>query len=156
MKLVICGGANYEKAYFRHLQTLADDRVIFTGPRYGDSYLELSQNALFFVMPADIEATRLVLLDQMGLGSAILYRDCLATREVVGDCAEPFGTDDAETDLAKKIEFLAANSAHCEDLGKRALARAKEHFSWEQVVNQYEELFARLGVSPAHARKSHP
>lgn len=153
MKLVICGGANYEKAYYRQLQTLAGDRVIFTGPRYGDSYLELSQNALFFVMPADIEATRLVLLDQMGMGSAILYRDCLATREVVGDCAEAFETDDPEAALAAKIEYLTAHPDYCADLGRRALNRAKEHFSWDLVVNQYEELFAKLGVPALAAKK---
>jgi len=141
LKLVICGGVNYEHAYLRELKALADDRVVFTGPQYGDAYLQLSRDALFFVMPADIEATRLVLLDQMGLGAAILFRDCPATREVVGDCGEPFSSDDAVASLASKIDFLASDPAHCRALGEAARARAKTHFDWEKVADDYEALF---------------
>lgn len=144
--LVICGGANYEQSHLEYLKSLATDRVIFTGARYGDSYLELSQNALFFVMPASIEATRLVLLDQMGMGSAILYNDCLATREVVGDAAEPFDADNAEEALAAKITYLADHPAHCAELGRKAMARAKATFDWNHVVDEYERLFEELGV----------
>jgi len=146
LKLVICGGANYEHAYYRKLQKLADDRVIFTGPRYGDSYLELSQNAAFYVMPADIEATRLVLLDQLGMGAAILYHDCAATREVVAEAAEPFSSENPEESLAEKISFLSENPSHCEDLRRRALQRAKENFHWNLVVERYEQLFEEIGV----------
>ncbi len=146
LKLVICGGANYEQAHYRMLQTLADDRVIFTGPRYGDSYLELSQNAAFYVMPADIEATRLVLLDQLGMGAAILYHDCAATREVVADAAEPFRTEEPEKSLAEKITYLAENPARCEELRRLALQRAKDTFHWDLVVDRYEQLFEEIGV----------
>jgi len=156
LKLVICGAANYEHGHFRQLQKLADERVIFAGARYGDSYTELSQNARFFVMPADIEATRLVLLDQMGMGSAILYRDCAATREVVGNDAEPFGQDDPEARLAEKITFLSENPARCEELGRAALARAKSHFDWNLVVDQYERVFADLGWQPAPNQHTAP
>ncbi|HRJ73679.1 MAG TPA: glycosyltransferase family 4 protein, partial [Terrimicrobiaceae bacterium] len=146
LKLVICGGATYERAHDRLLRKLADDRVIFTGPRYGDGYLELSRNALFFVMPADIEATRLVLLDQMGMGAAIVYKDCPATREVVGEAGVAFSPENAEESLAERISFLAENPEHCRMLGERALERAREKFDWDPVVDQYETLFAELAV----------
>lgn len=155
LRLVICGGYNYEHAYYKTLQGLADDRVIFTGPRYGDSYLELSQNAAFYVMPADIEATRLVLLDQLGMGAAILYQDCAATREVVGDAAEPFRADDAETALAEKLEYLSSHPARCEELRKRAFDRAKTCFHWDLVVDRYEQLFEEIGV-PAGRKAEKP
>ncbi len=147
LKLVICGGADYEAAYYRDLVAAADHRVIFTGARYGDSYLELSQNALFFVMPASIEATRLVLLDQMGMGSAILYKDCPATREVVGDAAEPFAAENPVESLAEKILLLAAHPDRCKELGQRAQNRARTHYDWNRVVDKYEKLFADLGVT---------
>lgn len=146
LKLVICGGANYEQAHYRMLQSLADERVIFTGPRYGDSYLELSQNAAFYVMPADIEATRLVLLDQLGMGAAILYHNCAATREVVADAAEPFSAEDPEKSLAGKISYLSENPARCEELRRLALQRAKKTFHWDLVVDRYEQLFEEIGV----------
>jgi glycosyltransferase involved in cell wall biosynthesis len=146
LRLVICGGADYEKNHFNTLRSLADDRVIFTGPRYGDSYIELSQNAAFYVMPADIEATRLVLLDQLGMGTAILYHDCAATREVLGDAAEPFSAKDPEDSLAEKLTELSENPARCDELRRLALRRAKETFHWDLVVDRYEQLFEELGV----------
>lgn len=146
LKLVICGSANYEHAHYRQLKALADDRVIFTGGRFGTAYLELSQNARFFVMPADIEATRLVLLDQMGLGSAILYKDCAATREVVGEGGEPFSATDPVTALAAKLQYLSDNPQRCEELGKLALDRARQEFDWDRVVEAYEKIFSELGI----------
>lgn len=146
LKLVICGGANYEQAYYRKLESLADERVIFTGPRYGDSYLELSQNAAFYVMPADIEATRLVLLDQLGMGAAVLYHDCAATREVVADAAEPFCAIDPERSLAEKITYLSEHPERCDELRRLSLQRAKDCFHWNLVVDRYEQLFEEIGV----------
>jgi len=118
--------------------------VIFTGARFGDAYVELSQNARAFVMPAAIEATRLVLLDQMAMGRAILYKDSPATREVVGDAADPFSADDPVADLIRRLEFLSANPDHCRALGARALARASEKFSWDAVLRSYRILFDDL------------
>lgn len=144
MKLVITGSQHYEESYYKKLRELADDRVIFTGARFDDAYVELSQNALFFVMPAAIEATRLVLLDQMGMGKAILFKDSAATREVLGDAAEPFDASNPAESLTEKIRFLTANPDYCNALGKRALDRAAEKFDWNVVLSQYERLFDDL------------
>jgi len=146
LKLVICGAADYEQAHFRHLQSLADERVVFTGARYEEAYLELSHQAQIFVMPASIEATRLVLLDQLGMGSAIIYQDCRATREVLGDTGEAFDGPDPVASLAEKLTALAGDPKRCEELRRRALDRAKTGFSWDRVVDRYEELFSELKV----------
>lgn len=153
LKLVICGTADYEQAHFRHLQSLADERVIFTGARYEEAYLELSRHAQVFVMPASIEATRLVLLDQLGMGSAILYQDCPATREVLGDTGEAFDGPDPATSLAEKLATVASDPARCEELRRQALDRAKAEFSWERVVDHYEELFEELGMKSGRVGK---
>ena len=144
MKLVITGSQNYETAYYKKLLELADERVVFTGARYDSSYVELSQNALFFVMPAAIEATRLVLLDQMGMGKAILFKDSPATREVIGDAGEAFDPADPVVSLAEKITFLAGDPGRCSSLGLLALARAADTFSWDVVMAKYRRLFDDL------------
>lgn len=150
--LVIVGSAGYESAYFKKLKTLASENVIFTGGVYGDAYVELSQNCLFFVLPATIEATRLSLLDQMGFGSAILFHDCPATREVVAAAAEPFDSLQPLADLTRKLRKMAGNPAKCAVLGDAAKNRALACFSWERVADQYEKLFcSMLAASPAHA-----
>ncbi|MDX6767742.1 MAG: WecB/TagA/CpsF family glycosyltransferase [Candidatus Methylacidiphilales bacterium] len=148
--LVIVGSAGYEKAYERELRNLASDRVIFTGGRYAEAYVELSQNALFFVMPAAIEATRLVLLDQMGMAQAILYQDCEATREVVADAGMAFGGENCGSpdalcaDLSDKMRHLAAQKVLCHQLGQAALERARTQYSWERVAGLYRDLFHEL------------
>ncbi len=155
LRLVITGAEHYEHAYYRRLQSLADERVLFTGARYDEAYLELSQNALFFVMPAAIEATRLVLLDQMAMGKTVLFKDSPATREVVGEAAVPFAPDGGAAALAEKLGFLASHPALCAELGGQAFERARREFSWDAVVAKYESLFDDLFPCP-RSRSSPP
>ncbi len=143
MPLVVVGSHGYESVYFDLLQSLRTPTTIFTGGVFGEGYRALSQNCRFFVLPAAIEATRLVLLDQMGFGSAILFHESAATREVIADAGEAFenGSGSVES-LAEKIRLLADDPARCETLGRKAIERVREHYLWERVSEQYEELFA--------------
>lgn len=154
LKLVITGSQNYEHAYFRRLVSLADERVIFTDARFGDSYVELSQNALAFVMPAAIEATRLVLLDQMAMGKAIIFKESPATREVLGDAAEAFDAADPVASLTGRLEYLSEKPSRCRELGALALARAAEKYSWDAVLAKYRGLFEDL--MPGHLKSCRP
>jgi N-acetylglucosaminyldiphosphoundecaprenol N-acetyl-beta-D-mannosaminyltransferase len=140
-RLVIVGSAGYEVDYYRKLQEMMVEGVLFTGARFGEAYAELSQNALAFLMPATIEATRLVLLDQLGFGSIILYRDCPATREVMGDAGIAFDGENPALALAEKM-WLIWQHPEKRDLWKQAaFRRAEEKFDWELVTDSYEKLF---------------
>jgi glycosyltransferase involved in cell wall biosynthesis len=140
-KLVIVGSARYEEDYYRRLLELTVEGVVFTGARFGRAYEELSQHAIGFLMPATIEATRLVLLDQLAFGSAVLYRDCAATREVLGDQGMAFDGEDPVSDLAKKMQILWMDGDVRKRLKQGAQERALEKFNWETVVDAYEKLF---------------
>ena len=149
LPLVITGAVGYEHEYFKVLQKKARGGVIFTGGRFGEAYRELSQKALFFVMPAAIEATRLVLLDQMGMGAAILYRDVPASREVLGGEGVAFGTGlhsrgELRRALAEKMTELSGDPERCGELGQRTLERARALYSWDAVTNEYEKLFLNM------------
>ena len=147
LPLVMVGADPYEHGYRRKLDALATDRVIFTGPRFADAYIELSQNARAFIMPATIEATRLVLLDQLGMGKAIIYHDCAATREVLGDAGIPFGPQDPVASLAAKLAWAKDHPQECAAAGRRYRHRA-ESFRWENVLERYEQIFRRI-LDPA-------
>jgi N-acetylglucosaminyldiphosphoundecaprenol N-acetyl-beta-D-mannosaminyltransferase len=147
LPLVLVGGDPYEHGYRRKLDALATDKVIFTGLRFADAYIELSQNARAFIMPATIEATRLVLLDQLGMGKAIIYHDCAATREVLGDAGIPFGPDDPVASLAAKLAWAKEHPQECAAAGRRARQRA-EHFRWENVLERYDRIFRKI-LTPA-------
>ena len=148
LPLVLVGGDPYEHAYRRKLDALATDRVIFTGLRFADAYIELSQNARAFIMPATIEATRLVLLDQLGMGKAIIYHDCPATREVLGEAGIPFGPKEPVTSLAAKLAWAKDHPQECAEAGRIARRRA-EHFRWERVLDRYEQIFRRIRTASA-------
>lgn len=143
LPLVLVGADPYEHGYRRKLAALATDRVIFTGLRFADAYIELSQNARAFIMPATIEATRLVLLDQLGMGKAIIYHDCAATREVLGDAGIPFGPADPVDSLAEKLAWAKDHPEECAAAGRRARQRA-EIFRWETVLDRYQEIFRKI------------
>ena len=141
---VVVGGAGYEVEYGRELQKIAGDRVKLVGPVYGAGYEELSANCGIFVLPGTVEATRLVLLDQMGFGSAIVYHDCAATREVIGGAGLPFGGENPEKDLAEKLSGLIESPGERERLRKAARERAEKNYSWEKVTDRYEEILKEL------------
>jgi glycosyltransferase involved in cell wall biosynthesis len=141
---VVVGGAGYELEYERELQRLAGDRVKLVGPVYGEGYEELSANCGIFVLPGTVEATRLVLLDQMGFGSAIVYHDCAATREVIGGAGLAFGGEDPEKDLADKLSGLIESPGEREKLKKAARERAEKNYSWDKVTDRYEEILREL------------
>lgn len=145
LPLVMVGADPYEYAHRRELQALSTDRVIFTGLRFSHAYIELSQHSRAFIMPATIEATRLVLLDQLGMGKAIIYHDCPATREVVGAAGIPFGPDRPVEALTEKLGWAADHPEGCAAAGRRARQRA-EQFRWDSVLDRYEEIFRRIGA----------
>ena len=141
---VVVGGAGYETEYGAELERIAGGRVKLVGPIYGEGYRELSAHCGIFVLPGVVEATRLVLLDQMGFGNAIVYQDCAATREVIGKAGMPFGPVNAETSLAEKLNELIAEPPKRESMRKAALERAAANYNWEKVTDEYEKILGSL------------
>jgi N-acetylglucosaminyldiphosphoundecaprenol N-acetyl-beta-D-mannosaminyltransferase len=141
---VVVGGAGYETEYGAELERIAGGRVKLVGPIYGEGYRELSAHCGIFVLPGMVEATRLVLLDQMGFGNVIVYQDCAATREVIGKAGMPFGPVNAETSLAEKLNELIAEPIKRESMRKAALERAAASYNWEKVTDEYEKILNSL------------
>ncbi len=140
--LVVVGGNPYQPAYVRQLESLADSRVIFTGPVYGDAYWSLQRNAGMFVFAGEIGGIHPALVEAMAAGNAILYLDTPANRETARDCGIPFHPD--EGDLAAKLERLILAPQRIEELAQRAQSVARETYGWGKVVDQYEALFVDL------------
>lgn len=141
---VVVGGAGYETEYGAELERIAGGRVRLVGPIYGEGYRELSTHCGIFVLPGMVEATRLVLLDQMGFGNAIVYQDCAATREVIGKAGMAFGPVNAETSLAEKLNELIAEPSKRDSMRKAAMERAVASYNWEKVTDEYEKILNSL------------
>jgi glycosyltransferase involved in cell wall biosynthesis len=140
--LVVVGGNPYQPAYVRQLESLADKRVIFTGPVYGDAYWSLQKNAGVFVFAGEIGGIHPALVEAMASGNAILYLDTPANRETAQGCGIPFRQD--QGDLAKKLEQLIISPARIDELAQRAQSVAQNVYGWDKVVDQYEALFADM------------
>jgi glycosyltransferase involved in cell wall biosynthesis len=140
--LVIVGGNTYQPSYVRQLESLADQRVIFTGAVYGDRYWTLQQNAGVFVFAGEIGGIHPALVEAMAAGNAILYLDTPANRETVAGCGVPFQAE--EGDLKVKLKQLIAAPRQVEDLRAMAQKVARENYTWDRIVDRYESLFSEM------------
>jgi glycosyltransferase involved in cell wall biosynthesis len=136
------GGNTYRPAYIRQLQAVADDRVRFLGPVYGDSYWALQRNAGLFVFAGEIGGVHPALVEAMAAGNAILYLDTPANRETVCGCGVAFQA--AENDLGEKMARLLQSPAETTALAKCAQEVAEKNYSWEKVADMYEFLFKEM------------
>ncbi|MCK5230908.1 MAG: glycosyltransferase, partial [Desulfobulbaceae bacterium] len=118
--------------------------IIMTGYLFGDAYREISCHCRFFVLPAGIDGTRPVLLDQMGFGNCVVVKNTPANINVIGDAGLSFDRHRKVDSLTKRIEEISSNYGIVELFRKKALARIKTHYSWERVTDKYESLFNQM------------
>lgn len=145
-KLVLVGDAPYVDEYRRRIQamTAEADNCVMTGYLFGDDYRQISSHCAYFVLPAGIDGTRPVLLDQMAFGNCVVVRDTPANMEVIGDAGMSFPDQNDVAGLADVIDRLDADPLLVESRRARALERVAAHYSWERVTDQYEALFMRM------------
>ncbi|MGQ9810477.1 MAG: glycosyltransferase family 4 protein [bacterium] len=139
-RLVMVGSAHMNTAYEQYLKSLADNRVLFTGPIYGDLLTELWNGAYAVIHPSVTEGMSLSLLEAMAHGKCIITSNIPENIEVVGEAALTFPSGDASS-LSKTIELVETNPELVDDLGAKAIKRAKECFDWNIIVDRIEEVY---------------
>ncbi|RYY96914.1 MAG: DUF1972 domain-containing protein [Comamonadaceae bacterium] len=149
-RLVLVGDAPYVDDYKRRVRDLAQDAgAVMTGYLFGEDYRQISTHCRYFVLPAGIDGTRPVLLDQMAFGNCVVVRDTPANLEVIGDAGASFSDQDEVASLALVLQRLDSDDDEVARLRGAALQRVREVYSWERITDQYETLFARLAPPPA-------
>lgn len=145
MKLALIGDAPYSAEYIRRVRATSDPRIVMPGAIYGRGYHELGSHCFAYVHATTVGGTHPALIEAMGRGALVLYRDTEENSEVMGGAGIPFG----EADLAAKIgRVLAMSDEERNELRRRAVERVRERYSWDAVTADYERLFRRL-ASPA-------
>jgi glycosyltransferase involved in cell wall biosynthesis len=137
--LAVVGGNPYRPGYVQLLKSMADKRVIFTGPIYGGDYWKLQNNAGLFVFAGEIGGVHPALVEAMAAPNAILYLDTPTNHETTGGCGISFRPEQHE--LAEKLSQLIASPEQINQLRERAQNFARENYNWEKIVDQYERLF---------------
>jgi glycosyltransferase involved in cell wall biosynthesis len=146
LPLVVVGDATYQSEFIAKLKALSaqSPNIIMTGFLFGDAYQQLSFHARGFILPTAIDATRPVLLDQMGFANCIIARDTPGNLEVIGDAGITFQHAAPKATLAAAIRRVSENPDEARALGLRAQERVATHYDWDVICRQYEALFERM------------
>ncbi|MFB3828917.1 MAG: DUF1972 domain-containing protein [Bryobacteraceae bacterium] len=147
MKLALIGDAPYAGEYIRQVRETLDPRIVIPGAIYGEGYRELGSHCFAYIHATEVGGTHPALIEAMGRGALVIYRNTPENAEVAGGAGLPFD-DDLETRLR---QVLAMSETEREELRARALARVRERYSWDAVTDAYEKLLARLAGSGATA-----
>jgi glycosyltransferase involved in cell wall biosynthesis len=150
-KLLIVGDAPYAREYINDLKARAgrDKRIVFTGFVFGRDYRALQQNAYCYVHATEVGGTHPALLEAMGFGNCVLTLAAPENIEAVGDAGIPYSD---EKDLAEKLQLVLRDGSLVHTYRNRAQARVKEKYDWDYVVDQYEDLFAKMAGKPLPER----
>ena len=154
-RLLVVGDAPYAENYIESLKARArgDKRIIFTGFVFGQDYRALQQNAYCYVHATEVGGTHPALLEAMGYGNCVLTLATPENMEVVGEAGVLYID---EFDLAAKLQRVLRDGSLVQAYRNRAQQRIQSHYDWEKVVDQYEQLFARMSGRAIHTIEPTP
>jgi glycosyltransferase involved in cell wall biosynthesis len=141
LKLVLVGDAPYAREYIRRVRDTRDPRVLIPGAIYGHGYHELGSHCFAYIHATEVGGTHPALIEAMGRGALVLYRNTPENVEVAGGAGIPF----EPAELAAKMQFaFEMSEAERDELRRKAMERVRERYSWEAVAGEYERLLAGL------------
>ena len=147
--LAIAGSTNYRSEFCERLKQRRDPRVRFLGHvADSDHVKELHCNCYAYIHGHSVGGTNPALLKALGYGNCVLALDTPFNRDVI-DCYGVLFKD--EGDLATKLRYLEQHPDETEHYRKHAHERILERYTWEQITDQYEDLFYRLTIGDAPA-----
>jgi glycosyltransferase involved in cell wall biosynthesis len=97
------------------------------------------------VHATEVGGTHPALLEAMGFGNCVLTLAAPENIEAVGDAGILYHD---EKDLAEKLQRVLRDGSLVQAFRNRAQTRAQEHYTWDRVVDQYEQLFADMAGNP--------
>jgi glycosyltransferase involved in cell wall biosynthesis len=141
MKLALIGDAPYAEEYIRRVRDTHDPRIVIPGAIYGEGYHELGSHCFAYIHATTVGGTHPALIEAMGRGALVLYRNTPENAEVASGAGIPFEA----ADLADKLRaVLDMREPERETLRRRAMDRVRERYSWDAVTDAYEKLLGGL------------
>lgn len=141
MKLALIGDAPYAQEYIRRVRDTRDPRIVIPGAIYGDGYHELGSHCFAYIHATTVGGTHPALIEAMGRGALVLYRNTPENAEVAGGAGIPFEAGDL---VDKLRQVLGMSESERESLRQRAMDRVRERYSWDAVTDAYEKLLQSL------------
>ena len=140
-KLALIGDAPYASDYIARVRDTRDPRVVIPGAIYGQGYKELGSHCFAYIHATEVGGTHPALIEAMGRGALVLYRDTPENAEVAGGAGIPFDSAGLSRAIARTLNMAESER---EALRAAAMERARERYSWDAVTGEYEALFTRL------------
>jgi glycosyltransferase involved in cell wall biosynthesis len=137
MKLALVGDAPYAHEYIRQVRDTTDPRIVMPGAIYGAGYRELGSHCFAYIHATEVGGTHPALIEAMGRGALVLYRNTPENAEVAGGAGIPFEPGELGAALRS---VLAMPEFDRERLRHAAMARVRARYSWDAVTDAYEGL----------------
>jgi glycosyltransferase involved in cell wall biosynthesis len=141
MKLALVGDAPYAHEYIRRVRDTRDPRVIIPGAIYGEGYHELGSHCFAYIHATEVGGTHPALIEAMGRGALVLYRNTPENAEVAGDAGIPFEPGELPIKLRRIFDL---SHFERESLRRKAMERVRGNYSWDAVTDAYERLLSGL------------
>ncbi|MFZ2174972.1 MAG: glycosyltransferase [Rhodococcus sp. (in: high G+C Gram-positive bacteria)] len=145
--VVIVGSSGYGGELDEQARDLAarNDRVKWLGHVSDDEKLfSLWQNAGAYFHGHSVGGTNPALVQAMACSAPIVARDTVYNREVLGNAGKFVEAEASE--IVTAVTDLIDDSAGQQVMSDRAVQRAFDHYTWEDVCQRYEEtLLAAIG-----------
>ena len=114
-----------------------DPRIVMPGAIYGDGYRELGSHCFAYIHATEVGGTHPALIEAMGRGALVLYRNTPENAEVAGDARYRVRTGELAGALRR---VLAMPESERERFRRAAIARVRTNYSWDAVTDAYEKL----------------
>ena len=141
MKLALIGDAPYAAEFIRRVRDTADPRIVIPGAIYGPGYHELGSYCFAYIHATEVGGTHPALIEAMGRGALVLYRNTPENAEVAEGVGLPFEPDTLVETIRRSI---AMSDADRDELRRKAIDRVRERYSWDAVTEAYEKLLSGL------------
>ena len=140
-RLALIGDAPYARDYIRRVRDTQDSRVLIPGAIYGEGYRQLGSHCFAYIHATEVGGTHPALIEAMGRGALVLYRNTPENVEVTGDAGIAFEPEELPEKLRLALQMPEAKR---DALRSKAMDRVRERYSWEAVTDLYEGLLSGL------------
>ncbi len=142
VKLVIVGPDNGYLPSLKKLITDLEisDRVLFTGPLYGQEKLRAYVDADVYVLPSYYEIFSITVLEACACGIPVIVTDRCGLADVIDGQAGLVVPYDKEQ-IQHALRRMLGNDKLRREFGEKGKSLVQEKFNWGKIVEQIERVY---------------